>query len=1457
MAFNSIWPLFFLVAIPIIIILYILKPKGTDVKISSNVLWRRLFRNNRSKTIFEKFIHEILMYLEIVTALLLVLALMSPYIKRGGTGATDVILVIDNSLSMQHKDGKGRTRLSLAQDAAMEYADSVSGTVTVISCSDSPEILVAKGTDKGRVKSAIAGIEASDREGSLSEAEGVIGTFDIDSIVVFSDGQGRPGADELHDIYGVEERFFGGSASNVSLDFVAVKETEEGLYDVSVRFTDFSESPVTLDVTLYDDKDKVLGIISKNAEAGKSGSVIFEGVETETKFVKAEISNMVFDGGLKDSLEVDNEGYAMVKTSGDMTGILIGEGNTFIERAYKAVAGKDLTRAANQGGVSSGNYDYVIFDAGFDSSDSTINYLAFGADGEEEISNVVVNVKDCELTEGIGNFKIGANKVSSFTVPDGAESFMEAGGKCVGYFGSVNGVRVVRVGFDIRETDFPVQAEFPVFMAHSMKFLSEQGLLAQNEYTAGEPVRLSPSADMDISGLKLSTDKAGIYAVETDEVTEYYVVKPNPDGTDGRVSADDVEGTFKGKSEVSRRNLRKILLAVAILLLIAEFLIFAKKMQYRGVFYTVLRVVIVLLVILSLIELKIPKRSKNITTVFLVDLSKSNEANREEMEKVLKTNLASLPKHNSYAIVTFGRNSVIDQFVTDENMFMGLEGVPDISATNFEDAMGRAVSLIPSDSGGRIVILSDGRETGGDIENVAAMIASSNVELDAIKYDVLVGNDAFVRNVEMPSVLHPDDKYYMNVEVESNYDTDATIAIYSGNTLVSREKVQLKKGGNSFVFEEKVTSEDIESFKVRVEATGDTVEENNDYSVYAEVESSPKVLVLYGNRENYSPYKQLLENINANATFENAKNAPTDLMGLLEYKAIIFENVYLSDIPNGFLENLETYVKDYGGGFAALGGEDSFMLGGYNDTVVESVLPVDMDLRGTAELPNTAIVMVIDHSGSMDERTGKGNTTYLDVAIESAKRGVDNLRSTDSVGVLAFDTEYKWFVKLQNVEDKAAIKDSIDRIPSGGGTTIQPAVNEACRTLAGYNSEIKHIILLTDGYGESDDYKQVVKNIKSAGITLSTVAVGEGSDQNLMKRLATQCNGRYYYADADTDLPRIFAEEVFLGGDTYIKNGDYPVSVATSHELTKGLFNDGWYNLAGYVASSQKTGATQVIATEDGDPILTVWQYGLGRTLAWNTDVDNGWTGNYAGESDYAEFHRRVIDYLTGSPSIGEDKVDVTTKNGKTDITYTTGDYGDDTEISAIYTSPDGSTGEVTLTAKKPGVYTASMTSDISGIYHINVRRTDGGEVTGTFTTASAMQYSDEYRFDITDENFSKFIDSYGNWLKPEDTVWKKLTVDVKRFYNLTDILLILGLILFILDVAGRRFGFEPVLPKFKKKETAGTNYAAGQGDAGMNNTATKASVKASKKSKKSKPNNVPEQLDTSALLQKKRDRNL
>ena len=89
MIFENLWPLTLLSAVPVVIVLYLLKPRGKDYRISSNLLWDRLFRNEQSKTFLEKFIHNILMYLQILILVLLVLALMSPYIHRQGKSGGD------------------------------------------------------------------------------------------------------------------------------------------------------------------------------------------------------------------------------------------------------------------------------------------------------------------------------------------------------------------------------------------------------------------------------------------------------------------------------------------------------------------------------------------------------------------------------------------------------------------------------------------------------------------------------------------------------------------------------------------------------------------------------------------------------------------------------------------------------------------------------------------------------------------------------------------------------------------------------------------------------------------------------------------------------------------------------------------------------------------------------------------------------------------------------------------------------------------------------------------------------------------------------------------------------------------------------------------------------------------------------------------------------------------------
>ncbi len=1496
MTFTSLWPLAFLAAIPVIIILYILKPRGKDLEISSNLLWQHLFKNRQSKTFFEKFLHEILMYLQIVIMILLILSLMAPFVMmRSRTGASTV-LIIDNSLSMQHTNADGKTRLEEAKDEALDFVGSASGEVSLIVVSNEARIMIANSTDRNRLRDAINSIEPTDREGSVAEAYHLASTMECDTATILTDGEGVNIAAEFAENIHAEVIDVGEAVSNVSLDYVVYSETN---HDVAARFTNFSDSNASFDITLYDVNGQILADQEATVEAGKSGSILFSGIHTDGSYITGVLSAVRFDGSAsgKDSMALDDTAYALTTRAGETKGILISQGNTFVERAYYAVTGEDLTKTLSDGALSAGNYNVVIYDAGYEpvgaksgrDSDSgasrgTLDQLRFvNSGGKESLSHVVVSVKASEVTSGLSDFTLGANKVQVFDVPAWATSFMEADGKCVGYYGINGDHKEVVVGFDVRETDFAVKAEFPVFMAGSLSYLANRSLLAQDIYQVGDALTFNPSAEVaseeilfygvpaegeGVPALQADTGKAGLYQIVGGDKTEYLILKAATSGHDGRIVAEDIKGRGTLNAVRARRGVRNLLLVLAILLLVVEWILYVRKMNYRKKFYLVLRSVLTALLVLSLLGLRIPKPSNTVTTVFLVDLSVSDEENIKEFDDYIDYQLGHMPKNNRYAIVTFGRNAIVDQFVTDRDMYMGLSAKTDDTATNYEMALQRAAALLPSDGAGRIVVLTDGRETAGNIDNAASVFLSDDIALESVLIPAESGEDAYVKAVEMPETLHSGESYYMTVSVESNYETNAQVVLTSGGREVARESVHLQRGSNEFVFEENVTADDVESYEVHVEAPGDTCGENDTFSAYAQVEDAPKILVIKGKNEGGNAFENVLGAAHVNADFIRPGKAPKVLHDMLAYKAIILENVYKDELPEEFLENLETYVKDYGGGFVACGGEDSFMLGGYNDSPIETVLPVNMELRGTLEIPSTAIVMVIDHSGSMGAYAGNG-ATYLDVAVEAAKRGVDNLRDTDEIGILAFDDYYTWAHKISVASDKQAIRNDIDRITDGGGTSIMPALEEARVALGQSSAEIKHIILLTDGMGETTDYSPVTDKINRDGITLSTVAVGMYSDTMLMQQLANECGGRYYFADIDTDIPRIFAQEVYMGGDTYIKNGDYAVFPRISHDIINGLFTEGWFNVLGYIATSPKTGASELLASGMDDPILVVWQYGLGKTAAWTTDVDGGWTASYSGEENYAELWKRIIDFVAGTPNIGEDYVEVESRDGRTTLTYHTDSYSDSTDISGLFTTPGGGTGNVEFTTAEPGVFTAEIDSLETGLYNINVRRSDNEEVTGAFTTATVVQYSDEYRFDVTEVKFRSFIDRYGSWIDLDSSVWRPIQSSRSGSFDLTNIFLILAILLFLADIAGRRFGFDPVFKKKKKKVKAaavadGAAVLAQPEMPSMMETEPAAPetvqpAPKKKKEKQPKPSDTPDlgALDTSALLKKKQDRNI
>ena len=177
MTFSTLLPLALTVFVPFIIILYFLRPRGKDTKISSNLLWKQLFEKTMSRTTKSRFVRDILLVLQLLIVVLLIFALMAPHIRTKSRTETNVLMLIDTSAGMQHTEG-GKTRLERAIEEAKNMVDDAGATsFTVITAGGTTDIRISNSKDKGKVKKALNAISCTDEEGSLTSAYDIVRTM--------------------------------------------------------------------------------------------------------------------------------------------------------------------------------------------------------------------------------------------------------------------------------------------------------------------------------------------------------------------------------------------------------------------------------------------------------------------------------------------------------------------------------------------------------------------------------------------------------------------------------------------------------------------------------------------------------------------------------------------------------------------------------------------------------------------------------------------------------------------------------------------------------------------------------------------------------------------------------------------------------------------------------------------------------------------------------------------------------------------------------------------------------------------------------------------------------------------------------------------------------------------------------------------------------------------------------
>ena len=778
----------------------------------------------------------------------------------------------------------------------------------------------------------------------------------------------------------------------------------------------------------------------------------------------------------------------------------------------------------------------------------------------------------------------------------------------------------------------------------------------------------------------------------------------------------------------------------------------------------------------------------------LADASASARGMQDQMTQSVRTALENKDASVNAGVIAFGGNAMVEKPLAQDGTYNGVTTAVDAQASDLSSALTLASALLPEDAQGRIVVLSDGATE--DVRAAAQQLAARGVTVDFQSFSGDALPDAQISQLNVPSRVYQGQSFTVTVQVTANHDTAGTLVLYQNRTPVSSREVTLRRGDNTFTFRDTAADTGVVTYEARLISEGDSCAQNDSMGGYVYVQGAPKLLLVEGRQGEGSEMAAMLSA--AAMQYETVLPAqlPYDAEQLRQYDGVVLVNVDYDAADEEQWAALDSAVRVLGRGLTVIGGDSSYALGGYRGSKLEEMLPVTIDVRNKLDLPSLALMLVIDKSGSMSD--GMFGTTRLELAKEAAMRAAEVLTPNDQVGVIAFDDAAKWVVNLQKAEDVEAIQNQIGTIRPGGGTAFFTALYEATFALMNAQAQQKHIIFLTDGEAGDTGYLQLCDIMQQNDITLTTVAVGSGADQATLRTLAQQGGGRAYAANEFDNLPKIFTKETYLVSGSYVQNRTFTPVITEQSALTDF---EGFPQLSGYLAATEKSLATVSLMSDREDPILAWWQYGAGRVVAFMADSRGAWTSEFLQWDQAAAFYGGMAAFTLP----GEEREGQLTTERQGDalrIVYTAPE-GAQTGLSTSVTAllPDGTQTQLALQESAPGVYEGEIAAAQLGAYALRVEQHDAsGELQRVMEGGAVNGYSGEY--DLRSQNSESTLPylsalTGGREITDSAEMLKSTHAVVRARRDLTQPLLWALMVLLLCDIALRRLSWDVALERY------------------------------------------------------------
>ena len=789
--------------------------------------------------------------------------------------------------------------------------------------------------------------------------------------------------------------------------------------------------------------------------------------------------------------------------------------------------------------------------------------------------------------------------------------------------------------------------------------------------------------------------------------------------------------------------------------------------------------------VLALAGLAISRPMERLAVVLVVDTSASVSSVRDVEDEAVARALAALAEDDVAGVVAVGQGARVEQAVTLNPLLTKVGGLND-TASDLATGLALAGGLVPAGRSGRVVLLSDGRETSGDAVAAAQELRSRGITVDVLPVGPRAEADVRLDRLDLAETARERETAVLRVTVTSGLPTSAQLQVTRDDELIVDQAVELHSGPQELALSLPPAAPGTHRLRVEIAPADQAAESmplNNALGAVQRVVGAPRVLIVTANAGNAGYLPSAFESGGAMVEVGAPSALPADLAGMAAFDAVVLADVPSYALPAGSMELLERYVRELGRGLVMTGGPDAFGLGGYADTPVEKALPVYMDLQGRGRQPRVAMMLVIDKSGSM-------SGLKMEMAKEAAARSVRLLNPEDQAGVLAFDSVPQWVSPLVKVGDGSALSNAIGTVYADGGTEIYPAVTTALENLRTAEADVKHIILLTDGVsGSGGDYPAFLQSLREQRITLSSVAVGADADIALLEAMARGGRGRAHVATDPEQLPEIFTQETIMATRSILVDGAFFPASASASPLLRGL--DRVPPLQGYVAVTPKERAEVVLLAPEGDPVLAAWQYGAGRALAWTPDLGTRWSADWSASDTGRLLWGNALSWLLPPPEAGELRARVEAAGGGFAIVAENQTSWDDVRPTRVTVvgAPQGPM-EIELSPAGPGRYRAPLPALDAGAYVIQVQQALAGGESTRVETGWAAPYPAEYRAVGVDAGKLRQIAEAGRGSVLEDAVLAVRRAEEARVsrWDLAPLLLVLAALLWPLEIASRRF---------------------------------------------------------------------